>query len=145
MTSFTLTWPCSNIRNYQDLGRSKEASITKERYKEALQDPDYYEIPVSRRSLAQEFYGLSSEWQKDVKHFSSVTEMALHPAYQQIIGLGKDVLPLILNELTQQSSHWFWALKAITGIDPVPTNQRGNIRQMTQAWLLWAKENKINY
>lgn len=45
-------------------------------------------------------------------------EMAMHPAYQRIIGLGPEVAPLLLRELERQPDHWFWALKALTGADP---------------------------
>jgi hypothetical protein len=31
-------------------------------------------------------------------------------------------------------------LKAITGEDPVPNNDRGNVPQMTRAWLNWARD-----
>lgn len=68
---------------------------------------------------------------------SSITQMATHPAYQQIIGMGKDAVPLILDELRREPDHWFWALHAITGDDPVPSNGRGKLEGMTRAWLDW--------
>ncbi len=59
-----------------------------------------------------------------------------HP-YQRVISLGMPVVPYILAELAAQPDHWFWALSAITGIDPVPEEAAGNLRAMTQAWLKW--------
>jgi hypothetical protein len=41
-------------------------------------------------------------------------DMVTHPAYQQIIGLGKEALPLLFGELRRAPDHWFWALRAIT-------------------------------
>jgi len=64
----------------------------------------------------------------------------MHPAYQQIIGLGPPALPLILAELDRELDHWFWALKAISGEDPVPIESRGNMREMANAWLKWGRE-----
>ena len=66
--------------------------------------------------------------------------MAAHPAYQEIISLGPDVVPLLLRELAREPDHWFTALKAITGTNPVDPADRGCIDKMAGAWLTWAKE-----
>ena len=83
-------------------------------------------------------------WKLDVGPLSSVTEMAMHPAYQQIIGLGREAVPLLLRELEREPDHWFWALKAITGVDPVEPTQRGRVKEMAQAWLEWGKKEKLH-
>jgi len=64
----------------------------------------------------------------------------MHPAYQQIIGMGQDALPLLIEELRREPDHWFWAMQAITGVNPVPPENRGNVAKMTQAWLAWAQQ-----
>lgn len=63
--------------------------------------------------------------------------MAMHPAYQQIIGMGPTAVPLLLAELEREPHHWFWALRSITGVDPVPESARGNLELMRDAWLQW--------
>ena len=60
------------------------------------------------------FQALVSEWRREVAWTSSSSEMAMHPAYQQIIGMGRVAVPLLLRELEQHPDHWFWALRAIT-------------------------------
>ena len=69
--------------------------------------------------------------------------MATHPAYQQIIGMGKEAIPLILEELQREEDHWFWALKAITGEDPVPGKDWGKIQAMRAAWLAWGRSRRL--
>ncbi len=110
--------------------------------------PDGTRVEVAVREAGQtvdelrtrRFHRLVREW-KDAKVFtSSGTEIALHPAYQQIIGMGKEAIPLILGELQREEDHWFWALKAITGEDPVPAGDRGQLPKMTADWLRWAEE-----
>lgn len=91
-------------------------------------------------ALVRRFQDLVREWKTATPLTSSITEMATHPAYQQIIGMGKEAIPLILKELQQDPDHWFWALKAITREDPVPAADRGKLRPMTHAWLAWAKD-----
>jgi hypothetical protein len=92
-------------------------------------------------SAADQFYALAKKWKEETKHLSSVHEMVLHPAYQQIIGMGKEALPFLLSELRWRPDHWFWALHAITGEDPVPPEEKGNIFAMAQRWVRWGAEN----
>ena len=64
-----------------------------------------------------------------------------HPAFQEIIRMGQAVVPLMLRDLTQRPRLWVWALPEITGADPVPPADRGDIARMGEAWLQWAKAN----
>jgi hypothetical protein len=64
------------------------------------------------------FQELANQWRRETAHLSLAIKKVTHPAYQRIIGLGLDAVPLILRELQRRSGHWFWALKAITGEDP---------------------------
>jgi hypothetical protein len=98
-----------------------------------------YLAPISRQieNIPIKFSRLKYEWQKDTMFMSSITDIAMHPAYQQIIGLGKEVLPFIMNELSIEPALWFWALKAITGADPVPPDRRGDMQAMASEWIKW--------
>ena len=86
----------------------------------------------------ERFRDLARQWKQATAYVSSVTEIVTHPAYQQIIGMGKAALPLILEELRREPDHWFWALQAITCENPVPPSDAGQVHRMTQAWLNWA-------
>lgn len=88
----------------------------------------------------QEFHELVKEWREGTQFTSSLTEIILHPAYQRIIGMGPKVVPLILRELQQEPAHWFWALRALTGADPVNPKDAGRVRKMAEAWLNWGKQ-----
>ena len=101
---------------------------------------EHYFFPITRETPVQKFQALATTWRNEAQALSSVTQMAMHPAYQQIIGMGPIVIPLILRELQDKPDHWFWALKAITGVDPVKSSERGRVKQMAAAWLRWAKE-----
>jgi len=94
--------------------------------------------------VAQSVLSLSRRWREDTRLASSVTAIAMHPAYQEMIGLGAEALPHIFGELAAESDNpgqWFWALRAITGADPVPADKKGMVREMAKAWLAWAAEN----
>ncbi len=98
--------------------------------------------PTSRRQPRMEdlFTESKARWKEETAVLSSVSEMAMHPDYQRIIGLGPEVVPLLLRELEKEPDHWFWALKAVTGVDPVSPDQRGRVREMAACWIRWGKE-----
>ncbi len=96
--------------------------------------------PLVAPNSEEKFRALAARWKAETSFTSSTTEMAMHPAYQQIIGMGPVVVPLLLRELEQNPDHWFWALRAITGADPVPEASRGRIKEMAEAWLRWGQE-----
>ena len=95
---------------------------------------------VAQHKLRDEFRSLAERWRQETGMHSSVPKIAMHPAYQRIIGMGEKAVPLILQELQNQPDHWFWALNTITGQNPIPPDAAGNIRLMTEAWLEWGKK-----
>ena len=100
-----------------------------------------FALPASgRRTSRRERFGqLAKQWRSDTQWLSSTTDIAMHPAYQAVIGMGDDALPLILEDLQANSGHWYWALKSISNEDPVPPQDRGAIKKMREAWLRWGR------
>ena len=95
---------------------------------------------VFDNQLEQIFNKLAKQWKEDTINLSSMQQMALHPAYQQIIGLGPKAIPLILNELESEPDFWFWALRSLTRVNPVTDNMAGDISTMTRVWIEWGRE-----
>jgi hypothetical protein len=93
-----------------------------------------------RAVLAARFDALAAEWREATAFLSSTSAMVAHPAYQAIIGLGWPAVPLLLRDLEREPVHWFEALRAITGEDPVAREQWGNIPAMATAWLAWGRQ-----
>ncbi|MBE9096320.1 hypothetical protein [Tychonema sp. LEGE 07203] len=101
-----------------------------------------FSYPIWKTAEIEEtFLELAEQWRRETGMMSLVTKMSMHPAYQRIIGMGQAVVPLILRELEQEPDHWFWALQAITGANPVESEQRGRLKQMAEAWIQWGREN----
>jgi hypothetical protein len=92
-------------------------------------------------SVEARFHRLTAEWDRATAHLSSMTAASQHPAYQEIISLGPDVLPYMLRDLEESHRHWFIALRKITGASPIPKSAAGDVPNMVEAWLQWAKEN----
>jgi hypothetical protein len=98
---------------------------------------------ISTESVHTKFKRLLAEWKEQTAHMSYATTAAMLPSYQQIIGMGEPVLPFILKELKERPAHLFWALRAISGADPVPAEDRGHIDKMIKAWIKWGRQKKI--
>ena len=126
-------------------GSGKEAEMVWDRFMEAMSH--YWELPASRQlsDSFNKFSELAKEWKANCGLTSSVTKLAMHPAYQRIIGMGEEAVPLILQELERSPDHWFWALNAITGADPVEPENKGRIDRMAEAWLQWGREQGYNW
>lgn len=87
------------------------------------------------------FTRLAARWKDESRYMSNTAQMALLWSYQSIIGMGREAVPFILDELRREQKQWFWALRAITGDDPVPKEFAGLVRESAQAWIDWGVRN----
>jgi hypothetical protein len=88
----------------------------------------------------ERFRRLAAEWKQQSRYLSNTAQMAMLKPYQRIIGMGFEAVPLILEELQRDPDQWFWALEAITEQDPVPTEAKGKVSLMAEAWVDWGKQ-----
>ncbi|MBD2546465.1 hypothetical protein H6G72_21995 [Planktothricoides sp. FACHB-1370] len=95
---------------------------------------------AKKTDLETTFYQLVEQWKTETRGISSTEQLSMHSAYQQIIGMGSEVIPMLLRELEKNSGRWFWALKSITREDPVLPEQRGKTKEMIEAWLNWGRK-----
>lgn len=93
---------------------------------------------IPSAELVIEFNLHVQKWKTDTRHTSSVKIMISHPSYRRIMGMGKDGLPLLFQELSNQPDHWLVALNAMTGIDPVPAG--ATFTEAVSAWLDWGRK-----
>ena len=89
----------------------------------------------------QRFTELADQWEIETVFLSSSGQASKHPAYQEIIGMGKQAVPLILERMQAERGHWFIALRAITGANPVKPADRGKVAVMQASWLEWGEDN----
>jgi len=79
-----------------------------------------------------EFNRLVEEWKREVRSKSLMVTIAMHPAYQQMVGMGEKALPFIFERIKradEKTYQWFWALAAITRQNPIPIELRGKVRK----------------
>lgn len=113
---------------WQDIAKSVVASQSTQRVRE-----------ISAAGVA--FTQALAQLKEDTKFSSSLSDIILHPSYQRIIGIGPTVIPFVLNELKQHGGHWSWALRSLTGENPVSEEDEGRTKRMAEAWLRWGEEN----
>ena len=97
---------------------------------------DLEEIEPAERERFQE---LADQWEEETFFLSRSDRAIAHPVHQEIVNLGRPVVPLILERMRSQGGHWFEALQQITGEDPVSPADYGNIAAMQNSWLQWGE------
>jgi putative addiction module component (TIGR02574 family) len=98
------------------------------------------DIRLAEARRVEEFNVLAERWRRETGVKSDSEEIAMHPDYQKIIGMGNGAIPLILNEMATRGGHWFWALRAITRESHERPEHAGNIKAITEDWLKWGRE-----
>ena len=100
--------------------------------------PFAFSHAVPGSAIDREFALNVGRWKRDTRHSSSVAKMVAHPSYRRIIGLGNAGLPLLFRELEERPDHWFVALTAMTGVDPVAPSS--TFADAVKIWLAWGRE-----
>jgi hypothetical protein len=102
---------------------------------------DWPEVRVRgflRRSpgdVARIFSTSAAEWEAGTAAEGNALAIVMHPAYQRIIGLGPQAVPLIIDALRTEVDHWFWALRAIVGEDKALG--AASLSEAAQRWIEW--------
>lgn len=117
------------------LVKQQDFSGTKNKGTRGDKKPKFLYKPEELKIL---FRNLADTWLMETGHFSSVADKVAHPCYHQIMGLGLQAVPLIIQELQTRPNFWFYALKTITREDP--TKPEDNFRSAVAAWVKWAEE-----
>lgn len=98
------------------------------------------------QELEKAFREHVNRWKDETGHLSSLARAVAHPSYLRIIGLAKNskdhqIERLLLHELETDPDHWFDALEAVTGENPVRPEY--DFDEALQAWTSWGRENGI--
>ena len=93
------------------------------------------------REQEKRFEELADRWEHDTSHLSNHTIRAKHSAYREIVAMGPGIVHLILARMRNRPGHWFMALHKLTGENPIPDEDRGNVLKMTEHWMKWGVDN----
>lgn len=93
----------------------------------------------SPATLAERFRALVLAWRREAPAWLDPSHRVAHPTYRAIVALGAEAIPLLLEELRVDRDFWFYALREITGENPVRWWKRGNVDAMSRAWIAWGQ------
>jgi hypothetical protein len=122
------------------------------------ENPDVYAVAEhfaeviasrSRRrepNLKEQFKEHIERWKRETGHMSSIAKATSHPSYLRIIGLSRysrdhQLEKLLLTEMDTEPDHWFAALTAITGENPVMPED--DFDMAVERWLDWGRARGI--
>ena len=94
----------------------------------------------SEAKLYLEFCQLSQQWKEETMGDSIGLQTLAHPAHLRIIAMGERALPWIVGDLEVNGGHWFAALQAITGENPVRSEDDGYGKRMRDSWIDLARQ-----
>jgi ActR/RegA family two-component response regulator len=128
-----------------DFLRKGDVGISEELVATAIRAVETDDLQTSKTSapMREKFKHLAAAWRSETQFSSSVSEMFLNKNYQAIIGQGVAIVPFILEDLKKGPDHWYWALGAITGVNPAESAAPGDIAAISAAWLEWGKRRGI--
>lgn len=133
-----------NTEITRNTGLTQEASILSCNYSNAVNAFKGNSVLISDRIENQEFkhfLQLKDKWKSETLYYSSSSLIFNNSAYKEIIALGSKTIPWIIRELKKTNDHWFYALKKISGENPINPDNYGIITKMKEDWIKWAQKN----
>jgi len=103
--------------------------------------PEYDLAHDGQETMEDKFTRLADVWEDETILLSSMNAIVTNKAHLQIVAMGPEVVPLILQRMRHKPGWWFETLRFLTGQDPVPEDARGKLDAMTKSWLRWGEEN----
>ena len=100
---------------------------------------------TDKETVRDKFIRLSTQWKAETAFFSFIQQAVINPVAKEIINMGYDAIPFIIQELRCEPNHfWFGILREITGENPASIENAQKMPEMINAWTRWwDEENKI--
>ena len=92
------------------------------------------------------FERCAREWQEHIDAHSFTANPYVyieHASFENIVAMGKEAIPLILEAYSEGHLFWGAALVRITGKNDFGNGVTGNLGAQKTNWLNWAKEVEI--
>lgn len=102
---------------------------------------------LSREALIERFKTLADQWEQETLFISSADDMIANQSYQDIIKLGPDIIPILIDDMIKTQRPWFHVLCALTKENPVNEEHRGILNEIINDWIKWyhAKKTETNF
>ncbi|HEX3356314.1 MAG TPA: hypothetical protein VHS31_04965 [Tepidisphaeraceae bacterium] len=94
---------------------------------------------VHFQSTEEKFFALAAIWRRHIRGRSIVNYS--HPAYFQIMTMGRAVVPFLLQDVARGVGTWYVALQSILNVSAESPDARGDAAAVRKAWIDWGKRN----
>ncbi len=138
-----LVWPSDatttprHVGGWTDDAREHVARRSRARTKQSIEDLVSEWADDAPDAVRHQFEVHADIWRRETRGAPFLITRVTHWAYQRVIGLGPEVLPLVLRELERETDHWYWALNAISGVDPAEGVE--DFEEAAARWLEWGR------
>ena len=105
----------------------------------------YEEFITRQQQVKTKFNTLKTKWLESASYHSNPIDLYENIYYKEIIELGKDVIPLLIEDLDSPMGDWYCALNKITGENPIQNINKGITKKMTEDWKKWYGSIKENW
>ncbi|MEZ4858536.1 MAG: hypothetical protein R2781_06970 [Flavobacteriaceae bacterium] len=117
----------TKIEYYYDQGQKVVPEIN---FKSAILNDDLFKEVY----LKDKFENLYSTWERNTKYKSSIAAIIEDDNFQEIINMGEDAIPLIIDEIERKPSVLVWALNIITG-KSLTSVGRSTVEDICKRWV----------
>lgn len=90
------------------------------------------------KTALDKFLALKDVW-NEYNAGQSITHFE-HLSYLQIIGMGAEIVPLLISRLQEDGGNFIFALKCITGEQAETEGIQGQADKVIAAWIKWGTE-----
>jgi hypothetical protein len=98
---------------------------------------------MSKKKLEKKFKELSLRIRNHAR-FTKLEFLIQEAAYKELIAMGKDILPLLIQELEVNPEYWFHALKTITSQNPIKRGNQNKNSLIANDWKEWFQSQNGN-
>ena len=145
MTEAVAARPHETIRYFSYTALSSEAESARVRWIRMIEEIRGSSASEPALTVEERFQDFAGRWRAETLFSSSATDLVLNVWYQRIIALGEAVVPLLLRELEREPGHWGYALRVVTGVNPVSPGHSGDLEQIATAWVSWGTSQGIRW
>jgi hypothetical protein len=91
---------------------------------------------VFNRTIEIVYKKLYQLWRDETINISSMKKFD-NKYYKIIISLGRNIVPVLIEQLREGPAHLYIALQQITGVNPIKKEHYGNMHEMANDWICW--------
>lgn len=96
---------------------------------------------IIHKYMESRFEELLGEWIRSTSHHSALQAIDAHPARQEIVSMGKQIVPTVLQNIDRYTIALSGILVELTGENPVKKSEHvGRVKFIAEDWKVWGRE-----